>query len=400
MSIKSIELISNPSVQSIKAGKIPATISQLADPKIIQHVLNFHQSLPDYQITPLVNLTCLAKQLSIKELQVKDESFRFSLNAFKALGASFAMANILAEQLNLSHEKLNFNRIVEQKKLYKNIQFATTTDGNHGKAVAWAAQLFGCQSHIFMPKGSSKARVNAIKFFTDHVTVTDMNYDDTVNKVNHLSKQNAWQLIQDTAWQGYSEIPDNIMRGYFSLITEMEQQEQKFWPSHVFLQAGVGSLAAAIAAYFVANKKPIPIFIIVEPKEADCFFQSVKANDGLPHPTQGKLNTLMAGLACGVPSLTAWKILKQSAKFFIRCDDRYTKQGICRYANPVGDDRRIISGESAAVTLGLLETIMRDPNYNIIRQELALDSNSKVLLLSTEGNTDDASYRNILATCD
>jgi len=223
----SIELISNPVFQSFVKGKIPTAIAQLADPKIIQQVLNFHQSLPNYQITPLVNLTCLAKRLSIKELQVKDESFRFLLNAFKGLGASYAMANILAEELNLSDENLNFNRIIEQKENYETIQFATTTDGNHGKAVAWAAHLFGCQSHIFMPKGSSQARVNAIKSFTNHVTVTDLNYDDTVNWVSQISKQNAWQLIQDTAWQGYQEIPDNIMRGYFSLIAEIEQQNQE-----------------------------------------------------------------------------------------------------------------------------------------------------------------------------
>ncbi len=374
-----------------------AEINQLVAEDIPQQVFNFHRTIPSYQASSLLHLSGLAKQLSIADIAVKDESQRFGLKAFKGLGASYAMAQIIGDRLGISRKERLFELLIKRKKDYQDLEFATTTDGNHGKAVAWAAQAFGCQSHIFMPKGSSSHRVNAIKQFTPNVTVTNRNYDDTVATVTDLARQKNWTLIQDTAWQGYQQIPDNIMRGYFTLITEIENQHPEYWPTHVFLQAGVGSLAAAIAAYFVASKRPTPRFLLVEPYNADCFYLSMQKNDGKAHRRDGSLETIMAGLACGMPSITAWQILKNVTHAFVRCDDQLTKQGILRYANPIAKDPAIISGESAAVTLGVLLEIMQNSRFSTLKSELNLDQSSRVLLLSTEGDTDPSVYQEILS---
>ncbi|MDQ7049715.1 MAG: diaminopropionate ammonia-lyase [Enterobacterales bacterium] len=373
-----------------------SAISQLTAHAVERQVLKFHQSLPNYQVSPLVNLSHLANFLNVAQIRVKDESNRFGLKAFKGLGASYAMARIIAAKLALSSDELSFKDLIKHQRSYQDLQFATTTDGNHGKAVAWAAELFGCQSHVFMPKGSSPHRVNAVKQFSDHVTVTDINYDDTVEWVKHIAQQNDWILLQDTAWQGYQTIPDDIMRGYFSLISEIEDQDPEFWPSHVFLQAGVGSLAAAIAAYFVNSKRATPCFVLVEPKNADCFYRSIQINDTQPHRRHGSLDTIMAGLACGMPSVSAWEIIRNVTPAFIRCEDSITESGMRRYANPIGNDPAILSGESAAVTLGLLEHIMHNNELMPLKQKLKLDATSRLLLLSTEGDTDPDVYNKIM----
>jgi diaminopropionate ammonia-lyase len=368
-------------------------LAYLTHPVILQTLTHFHQSLPQYQPTPLIKLSNLSQQIGIANLLVKDESKRFELNAFKMLGASFAIAQLLAKKMKLS-PPYSLSQIIQHQSHYKNFTFATATDGNHGRALAWCANLFGCHSRIYMPKGSSQARIDAIKRYTPLVEITDLNYDDTVAMVADLAGKNHWQLIQDTAWENYTEIPDNIMRGYFSLIVEFEQQS-KLWPTHVFLQAGVGSMAAAVTAYFVNHSKPTPKIIIVEPNNAPCFFESIKINNGHPH-SSGSLNTLMAGLACGLPSTTAWHILSQKAFAFIKCHDRVAVEGMKQYANPIANDHSIISGESAAVTLGVLMQLIKEPNLKPIKQNLEIDQTSQVLLLSTEGDTDPQNYRKLI----
>ncbi len=360
----------------------------------IANVSQFHQSIPNYKPTPLVSLNSLSKNLGVCKLLVKDESKRFNLNAFKMLGASYAMAKQLSKSLDIE-TALQFREIVTHAKQYQNFTFATATDGNHGRAVAWAAQLFGCQSRVYMPKGSSINRLNAIKHFTPYAEITDVDYDQTVQRVAQLAKDKHWQLIQDTAWDGYTEIPDNIMRGYFSLIKEFERQSDNSWPTHVFLQAGVGSMAAAIAAYFCSHSKPTPKIIIVEPNNASCFFDSIMINDGKPHQS-GSLKTLMAGLACGLPSKTAWQLLKETAFAFIKCDDEVTIDGMNRYAYPLPGDQKIISGESAAVTLGVLQALCNEETFLYEKQSLGISNQSIILLISTEGNTDPDTYRQLV----
>ncbi len=344
-----------------------------------------------------LHLTQLASKLGIKQLVVKDESRRFDLNAFKVLGASYAIAKHLAEVLELEDNELSFHEIISNKSKYENVTFVTATDGNHGRAVAWVAKLFGCKSVVYMPKGSSNARLEAICGFGSEASITMLNYDDTVTHAEQKAGENGWVLLQDTSWEGYEKVPQHIMQGYFTLITECLNQENELWPTHVFLQAGVGSLAASVVAYMSNYRdRPTPEFIIVEPQGAPCLYESIKRNREDPFKVEGDLPTIMAGLACGEPSKMGWDILKMSASAFLVCSDDVSRRGMKILGNPIRGDQQIISGESGAVTLGALFEILSNKHFHPIKNNLNLKSDSIVLLLSTEGDTDPEFYRDIV----
>lgn len=380
-------------------NNIPETLDSpafsFADQQTAKNVFNFHSSLPKYESTPLVKLSSLAGYLGIKEIFVKDESKRFDLNAFKMLGASYAIAKYLGDLLELSEEELTFNKIFENKSKYRHITFVTATDGNHGRAVAWSAKLFGCKAVVYMPKGSSPTRLEAIKKYGAEASITAQNYDDTVNYANQKAQEEGWILIQDTAWQGYEKIPLEIMQGYFTLVTEYLKQEPKIWPTHVLVQAGVGSLPAAILAHLCnLSDKPMPKFIVVEAQGAPCLYES-KRMDKLTR-VEGDLPTIMAGLACGKPSLIAWDILKSAASAFIACSDDIARRGMRVLGNPLTGDQCITSGESGSVTLGAVFEILSNQDFGKIKQQLNLNEDSIVLLFSTEGDTDPEVYRDIV----
>lgn len=374
-----------------------ASVFAFADEQRARSVFNFHSSLPNYAPTPLVKLSSLADYLGINEILIKDESKRFDLNAFKVLGASYAIALYLGDFLGLKEEDLSFDKIVGQQKRYQHITFVTATDGNHGRAVAWSAKMFGCKAVVYMPKGSSPARLEAIKNYGAEASITAQIYDDTVDYANQQAQKNGWILIQDTAWQGYEKIPLQIMQGYFSLVTEYLQQERTIWPTHVFVQAGVGSLPAAILAHLCnLSDKPLPKFIVVEAQGAPCLYESKRMNELTR--VEGDLLTIMAGLACGKPSLLAWDILKSAASAFIACSDDIARRGMRVLGNPLAGDQRVISGESGSVTLGALFEILSNKEFRTIKQELKLNADSSVMLFSTEGDTDPEVYRDIVWT--
>lgn len=380
-----------------EVGKLSERALALIDNSTVNQVTQFHQSIPGYQETQLVDLSDLAQKLGIKRILVKDESTRFDLKAFKGLGASFAIAQLISAHLG-NKDLLLFDQLQQRKTEYNHLEFATTTDGNHGKAVAWSAHLLGCRSHIFMPKGTLDCRKEAIQTFTDHVEITDENYDKTVELCAKLAEQNQWNLIQDTAWVGYTEIPTNIMRGYLTICAEFSAQSE-LWPTHLFLQAGVGSFAAAVALYFYiesrSQQKPMPKVILVEPTNAACFYQSAK--QAKPIEVGGAHETIMAGLACGKPSDLAWDILWPLTSAYFSCQDQLTIQGMQRFANPVANDNKIISGESAAITLGLLESLLTNPENHSISHKLGLNSSSVTLLFSTEGDTNPEYYQSLIS---
>ena len=379
------------------AKALSPSLLAFADLKIASKVRQFHSSLPNYTPTPLINLSQLANQLGIKQLSVKDESHRFDLNAFKVLGASYAIAKHLAEILGLKDDQLTFSKIIAHKSRYKSITFVTATDGNHGRAVAWAAQLFGCKSVVYMPKDSSPARLKAICKFGANASVTTVGYDDTVIYAKKMAQEEGWVLLQDTSWEGYEKVPRHIMQGYFTLVTECLNQEKGVWPTHVFLQAGVGSLAAAIFAYMSnITDQATPKFIVVEPQGAPCLYESIKQNNGSPIRVEGDLQTIMAGLACGEPSHMGWDILKSAAAAFLACSDDVARRGMKVLGNPLKGDQRIISGESGAVTLGALFEVLSNKHYHTIKDDLNLGIDSRVLLFSTEGDTDPKMYRDIV----
>ncbi|KAL1109999.1 hypothetical protein AAG570_014020 [Ranatra chinensis] len=366
------------------------------------NVLNFHESFKEYAVTPLVELNSLASYYGVGGIYVKDESKRFGLNAFKVLGGSYAMGRLLAEKLEVSADKVTSEKLRsdETRKKLGEITFATATDGNHGRGVAWTAQQLGQKAEVYMPKGAAKERVDNITATGATCTVTDLNYDDAVRLANSTAEKNGWIMVQDTAWEGYEDIPRWIMQGYMTLIIEAVSQLRDKGidrPTHVFLQAGVGSFAGAVLG-FLAKTYPdnLPVVTIVEPDKADCIYQSMLTSDGSVQAVKGDLDTLMAGLACGEPSTISWGVLRDYAAASISCPDYIAANGMRILSSPSEGDERIISGESGAATCGIVDYIMANPNGETIKKELGLDENSEILLISTEGDTSPEIYRDVV----
>jgi diaminopropionate ammonia-lyase len=376
-----------------------STSFDFARDEIANRAVAFHQSLPNYQATPCHKLSCLAEHLGIHKLWVKDESQRFDLNAFKILGASYAVAVLLSEWLNLDTNKITFKQIQQHHRRYQHLTLVTATDGNHGRAVAWAAQQFGCAAQVFMPEGTLETRAVAIRDYGAQAEITELNYDDTVRLAAQTANRPDAYLVQDTAWDTYTRIPLIIQQGYFSLISEaFSQIEADEWPTHIFVQAGVGSLPAALAARLrmLGTNRPTPKFVVVEPTLANCLFKSMAENDGNSVSLTGHLPTMMAGLACGTPSSIALAVLRECADGFLCCDDEIAKRGMRVLAKPLGGDQKIISGESGAVTLGAVFELCCEPENAEICQQIGLNKDSQVMLFSTEGDTAPALYRDIV----
>ena len=360
----------------------------------------FHQGLPGYVPTPLVQLDGLARQLGVSRLWVKDESQRFGLNAFKALGGSYAIARWLGERLELSGEELTFENLMARQKEagLGEITFVTATDGNHGRGVAWAARLLGHQAVVYLPKGSARERLDNILALGAQAEITDLNYDDAVRLADKMAREQGWVLIQDTAWPGYEQVPAWIMQGYTTMASEILEQltqagEQP--PTHLFLQAGVGSFAGAMLGSFVNTwGKDSPVTCIVEPDRAACLFQSAKA--GEIRPVTGEMDSMMAGLCCGEPCTISWEIIRAWTDAFLACPDKYAALGMRLLGRPVQGDQAVTSGESGAVGVGVLSAILHEEALHDLCWTLGLGPDSRVLCISTEGDTDQENYRSIL----
>ena len=377
---KQIELIPNPyrfSGQSIKENSDTA--------------YNFHKTLPGYLPTPLLNLRHFAKKIGIGDCYIKDESQRLGLNAFKVLGASYAMAEEIKKYVPEGQSNLSFESIKSHKTSIKDLTFVTATDGNHGRAVAWCAEQYGCRAVVFMPKGSSEIRLKSILEHKAKAEITELNYDETVKYAESEAIKNNWVLLQDSSWPGYTEVPRNIMVGYKTMVQEFFEQTSD-WPTHVIAQAGVGSFAASIFSSFISSTKQQPTFLLLEPSGAACIFTSVKVGAKTPDLTPD-LNTMMAGLSCGMPSILAWDIIVPIADIFAICEDNIAIKGMQILSQPTEGDPSIISGESGAVPIGFLHEVATNPLYSDLRDQLQLDVSSKVLFFSTEGDTDPELYK-------
>lgn len=361
-----------------------------------QQARHFHQKIVGYEPTPLYALKSLAALFGVSTILVKDESQRFGLNAFKMLGGAYAIAQLLCEKYHLDINAFSFATFKASTK--EKMTFATTTDGNHGRGVAWAAQQLGQNAVIYMPKGSAQERVHAILRLGARCIVTEMNYDDTVRFTMQTARQNGWEVVQDTAWEGYTKIPTWIMQGYATLADEAVEQMAAMGiarPTHVFLQAGVGAMAGGVLGYLVDVFGARDLHsVIVEPELADCLYRSgVK---GQIVNVGGSMATIMAGLACGEPNPLGWDILRNCATQFISCQDAVAALGMRVLGNPLGTDPRVISGESGAVGLGILCAVHFHPQREALMNKLGLDSHSVVLVISTEGDTDVKHYREVV----
>ena len=366
-----------------------------------QRVRRFHRTLPGYRATPLASLDGLAARLGVARLFVKDESPRFGLNAFKVLGGSYAIARILGQRLGIPEEDLTFPLLQSEgvRERAGALTFATATDGNHGRGVAWAARTLGYHAVIFLPRGTARSRIAAIEATGAEAIVTELTYDDAVRQARKIAKDRGWVVVQDTAWDGYEEIPSWVLQGYLTMADEAADQlalEGVEAPTHVFLQAGVGTMAASAAGYLAQRCRPLPRFLLVEPDRADCLFVSAEAGDGRPHPTEGDLTSIMAGLSCGEPNPQVWPILQDLGTAFFRCRDHVAALGMRLLAHPLPGDPAVLSGESGAVGPGLLYLLQTREAYAPLRAALNLGPDSTVLCFSTEGDTDPENYRRVL----
>lgn len=364
--MKKIEMYVNTPAK----GKLPEQFND----ENYKKVQEYHKSLAVYEPTPLVSLDALAEELGVKAVYLKDESKRFGLNAFKALGASYAVGNILK---NMDPDKTPV--------------FVTATDGNHGRAVAWAAAQAGYKSVVFMPKGTAQCRVDAIHQVSDaEVTVTDLNYDDAVRFATAYAKEHNGYLVQDTGFEGYEEIPWDITLGYTHMAAEAADQLGGITPTHVFLQAGVGSMAGGVLGY-LTDRYGSGSFktSIMEAYDAACIFDSVKQG-GLV-ASGGNPETIMAGLNCGEANIFTFTVLRDFAEFFFKLPDCVTEEGMRKLS-----EAGVVAGECGAVGTGLLMNICGKEEFAEMKKQMGLDENSVVLLFSTEGNTDPDSYERIV----
>ena len=363
----------------------------------------FHKSFPQYSVTPLAALDHMAARMGVGGIYVKDESYRFGLNAFKVLGGSFAMAQYIAKEMGKDVSEMTYDYLTSQafRDEFGQATFFTATDGNHGRGVAWAANKLGQKAVVHMPKGSTKTRFDNIAKEGAKVTIEELNYDDCVRLANSEAEATEHGvMVQDTAWEGYEEIPSWIMQGYGSMAGEAAVQLKEAGvsrPTHVFVQAGVGSLAGGVVGYFtnLFPENP-PIFVVMEADVAACLYKGAVAGDGDPRMVGGDMQTIMAGLACGEPNTLGWDILKNHVSAFVSCPDWVSAKGMRMLAAPMKGDPQVTSGESGAVGMGVLSTIMEDDEYKELKEALRLDDNSRVLLFSTEGDTDPDKYKKIV----
>ena len=359
-------------------------------------VTELHRSIPGYQPTPLVELSSLARALSLGRILVKDESRRFGLKAFKALGGSYAVYRFVAEYLASAGRPCpRAGQFYSESGFLHpgELTFSTATDGNHGRGVAWAAKLLHQRAMIFMPRGTVRARIDNIKNEGAEVVVVDGSYDDAVSLCAREAEARGWQIISDTSWPGYEMIPRWIMAGYLTLFREIESAvDVGTRIDCVIVQGGVGALAGAAAWYFRKESRwPEAKLVSVEPVEAACLLESIESG-GEPVLSKGRQDSIMAGLNCGMPSLTAWPLIKQGFDMFLAIPDSSCVEAMRRYYFSTSGDRGIVSGESGAAGLAALLDLMSKPEFCEARSYLGLGHDCTVLLLNTEGDTDPTGF--------
>ncbi|RWX17880.1 diaminopropionate ammonia-lyase [Rhizobium hidalgonense] len=344
--------------------------------------------------TPLLALPALAAELGVGSIHIKDEGHRLGLGSFKALGGAYAVIRLVLDEASN-----RFGRAIDISELHsshvrdiaKTMTVACATDGNHGRSVAQGAQLVGARAAIFVHSGVSDERVAAIARFGAEMIRVDGTYDDSVRQAARIAEEKGWTIVSDTSWPGYERIPGLVMQGYTALVREaLRAMPQP--PTHVFIQAGVGGIAAAVAGHMaIAFGDRRPTFIVVDPARAACLFETARA--GHPVTVAHGEPTVMAMLECYEPSLIAWRILSQVADAFMTVDEDNAISVMRRLADPAGNDPAIVAGESGGVGLAGLISAVGNPE---IKKALSLHGQSRIFLVNTEGATDPGKYREIV----
>jgi diaminopropionate ammonia-lyase len=346
-------------------------LTQLPE-KFIDEAILAISSWDNYVPTPLIKLNKLNNELKFQNIYYKDEDKRFELKSFKALGGAFAVYKIASKK--------------------KNITVSTATAGNHGRSVAWGAQRLGLKCKIFISEFVSESRAEAMRNLDAKVIRVKGNYDNSLKECIKQSNANNWKIVQDVSWEGYKEVPKLIMAGYTIMVKEILDEINSNSITHVFLQAGVGGMAAAMIAGFTKLSKNIPKFIVVEPENADCVFQSIKNNK--PTTVDIKKETIMGGMSCGDVSSIAWEILKNSTNYCLTIPDEAISATVALLAEKCLSDEKIIAGECAVP--GIIALIGSFNNKEYL-DKLGLNKQSNVLLFGCEGLTDNAMYQKLLS---
>ena len=396
--IPSARAIVNPRAEPATAF-YGAARAAVMSPQGFEAAMREISSWPGYAPTPLTRLAGLAKSLGVAELIYKDERERFGLGSFKALGGAYAVANVLRDKVRQACGQADVTSRQLLSGEFSDVVSAATvtcaTDGNHGRSVAWGAQLFGCRCVIYVHETVSQGRRDAIARYGAQVREVKGNYDDAVRHAAATAAAEGWTVVSDTSYPGYRDIPLDVMHGYGVMAGEIERQMRGTpAPTHVIVQAGVGAMAAAICASFWMHwGQDRPRFVVVEPMLADCIYRSVE--QGRRVTVHGSLETVMAGLACGEVSELAWEILRGGVNACVTIDDAYALESMRRLARPVAGDPPVVAGETGGAGLAALLAAMDHPD---IRQALALDDQSRVVIMGSEGDTDPVIYREIVGS--
>jgi diaminopropionate ammonia-lyase len=361
----SAEFLANPQVDRARMyGEAERAILSVA---AARHALDAIAAWAGYAATPLRSLAPSAEEAGVAEVLYKDEGLRFGLESFKALGGAYAVERLAREAVG------------------KSLTVTCATDGNHGRAVAWGAARAGARAVIYVHEGVSRGRAEAIAAFGAEVVRAGRTYDDSIRLCAEAARANGWQIVSDTSWPGYEDVPRTVMQGY--AVTIAEALTQGALPTHVFVQGGVGGLAAAVLSWLWEKLGPDrPVFVVVEPDAAACLFESAKA--GEIRTVGGDLDTIMAGLACGEPSVLAWRILSPGADAFMRIPDAAAAQTMRDVA-----DLGVVGGESGVAGLAGFRLAAAD---SAVRAALRIDRRSRVLCVGTEGATDPEVYAQIV----
>lgn len=344
--------------------------------------------------TPLISLPGLAAASGVAAIHVKDEGPRLGLGSFKALGGAYAVIRLVLEEAEARLGRpvdMAELRSPDVRKIAETMCFACATDGNHGRSVAQGAGLVGAQAAIFVHAGVSDERVAAIARFGAEMIRVEGSYDDSVKEAARVAKERGWIIVSDTSWPGYERIPGLVMQGYTALVREALRQLPAP-PTHVFIQSGVGGIAAAVAGHLaITLGQSRPVFTVVDPARAACLFETARA--GHPVTVPHGEPTVMAMLECHEPSLVAWRILSRVADAFMTVDEEDAVAVMKRLADPVAGDPAIVAGESGGVGLAGFLKAVADPE---IKAALSIEPNSRILVVNTEGATDPGKYREIV----
>ena len=324
-----------------------------------------------YSPTPLTSLNKLSEKLKLNNIFYKDESKRFNLKSFKALGGAYAVEKV--------------------SKGNKEIVISTATAGNHGRSVAWGSKKLGLKCKIFISEYVSEFRAKVMRSFGADVIRVKGNYDASLKECIKQSKQNNWQIVQDVAWEGYKLVPKLTMAGYSVMMKEISEQINNEQFSHVILQAGVGGMAAGMVAGIARYLNYIPKIIVVEPESAACVLESIKS--GKIEKISIKKESLMGGMSCDEVSLVPWEILKNSVSHCVTVSDNYIAKTVKSLSNSEFSEEKIVGGECSTPGIVSLIGMCNDVE---IRKKINLNENSNILIFGCEGDADEELYQKLL----